>query len=416
MKKRNIDNTAKIFSLDFKKNANVFRFCVVLKEKVNKKILVEALNKSLESHEAFRVRVKMGWLWDYFVYNDKDIIIEESNRELDHFDYSKNNNYLFRVTYNKRIINVDFYHMLTDGAGAIEFIKSIVSNYLDIKNGTDYNKDEKRYCLSYSDEFLNKYDKSSKSNPGLKNIYLFPDKRMDNVNYCYCYTVFVDEIKAVSKSYNATITEYLTALYIYAIYNSMYDKKSKKEIALTIPIDIRKHYKVDTLSNFFVCMKVNPNVYEKKLYSFLDILDSVKDEFKNNLSDVKIKEYLAKEVRLGKHIAYKYFPSFIKKFFMGHLGKHFGTSTTSTLSNLGIINFDDRYVSDIDNVYALVMPGRLQKIKCTIGTFSNKLNIMMNSNIEDIIFEKEFYRLLKNDFKRVNIVSNRDVKLVKDIK
>ena len=89
MKKRNIDNTAKIFSLDFKKNANVFRLCVVLKDKVNKKILVEALNKSIESHEAFKVKVKSGFLWDYFVYNDKDIIVTESNHELEHFDYSK---------------------------------------------------------------------------------------------------------------------------------------------------------------------------------------------------------------------------------------------------------------------------------------------------------------------------------------
>ena len=233
----------------------------------------------------------------------------------------------------------------------------------------------------------------------MKKAYIIPGKVDMKVNNTYHYTVNVDEIKKVSKTKGVTITEYLTALYIYSLYLSMYDKKSKKEIALTIPIDIRKHFNVDTLSNFFVCMKINPRIYEKNLSSFEEILDSVKEEFKTNFTESKIKAYLANEVRLGQHIGYRYVPAFIKKFFMGHLGKYFGTSTTSTLSNLGIINFDDRYVSDIDNVYALVMPGRLQKIKCTIGTFGNKLNIMMNSNIEDIIFEKEFYRLLKNDFK-----------------
>ena len=52
-KRRNIDNTAKIFSLDFIKNANVFRFSVVLKDKVKKEVLKEAVNRSLESHSSF---------------------------------------------------------------------------------------------------------------------------------------------------------------------------------------------------------------------------------------------------------------------------------------------------------------------------------------------------------------------------
>lgn len=412
-KRRNIDNTAKIFSLDFKKNANVFRFSIVLKDKVDKKVLEDALYKSLDSHEAFRVKLKMGLFWDYFEYNEKLPVVKERKRELKHFDYVRNNDYLFKVTYNDKNINVDFFHLLTDGAGAINFIVSIVSNYLDIKNNTSYNKNETKYEISYDDELIKNYDKSSKSNPGLKNIYLFREKRKRGINNTYNYMVNIDDVKLVAKKNNATITEYLTALYIYSIYESMYDKKSKKEIALTIPIDIRRHFEVDTLSNFFVCMKVNPKVYEKNLSSFKDILEEVKLEFKNNLTEERIKEYLAKEVRLGKNIGYRYVPGFIKKFFMGHLGKFFGTSTTSTLSNLGVINVDSNYLKYIDNIYALVMPGRLQKIKCTICTFNGTLNIMMNSNIEDILFEKKFYLLLKKEVKKVKVISNRDIDFTK---
>lgn len=414
MKKwRNIDNTAKIFSLDFKKNANVFRFSILLKDNIDKKCLEKALNKSLESHESFKVKLKMGWFWDYFEYNKKKPIVKECKTDLKHFDYVRNNNYLFKVTYNRKKINVDFFHLLTDGVGAINFITSIVSNYLDIKNGTSYNSNEKKYEIAYDDELLKNYDKNSKSNPSLKNIYLFPNKIKRGLNNTYHYTVNINDIKDISKKYKATITEYLTALYIYSIYKSMYDKKSKREIALTIPIDIRKHFDVDTLSNFFVCMKVNPKIYENKLSSFDKILDAVKLEFKNNLTEEKIKEYLAKEIRLGQNIGYRYVPTFIKKFFMGYLGKFFGTSTTSTLSNLGIININNHYKEYIDNIYAIVMPGRLQKIKCTICTFNGNLNITMNSNIEDFEFEKEFYNLLKKDIKIVDIVSNRDINLFK---
>lgn len=409
-KRRNIDNTAKIFSLDFIKNANLFRFSIVLKDKVKKDILKEAVDKSLESHSSFKIKLKSGLFWDYFEYNDKDFIVKKaSRRTFNRFNYYKNNGYLIKVRYYKNMINIDFFHMLTDGSGANNFIKSVISNYLDIKNDTDYNKDEKKYEVAYQDEFLKNYDKSFKTNNSLKNVYLFPEKMKRGVNNTYHYTVDILDIKKVSKEYKATITEYLTAIYIYAIYSSLYDKDSKKEIALTIPIDIRKHFNVDTLSNFFVCMKVNPKIYEKNLKSFEEILDSVKEEFKTNLTEEKIKGYLANEVRLGQHIGYKYVPAFLKKFFMGHFGKFFGGSTTSTLSNVGIINIDSRYEKDIDNVYAIVMPGRLQKIKCTICSFGKKLNITMNSNIDDLEFEHKFYELLKKDIDEVVLLSNTKI-------
>lgn len=410
--RRNIDNTAKIFSLDFIKNANVFRFSIVLKDKVKKEILKEAVDLSLESHSSFKVKLKSGLFWDYFEYNDKDFVVKKSSkRGFNRFNYYKNNGYLIKVRYYKNMINIDFFHLLTDGAGAINFVKSVLSNYLDLRNKTDYNKNEKKYEVSYQDEFLKNYDKNYKESSGYKNVYLFPEKVKRGVNNTYHYTVKIEDIKKVSKANNATITEYLTALYVYALSSSIYNKSSKKEIALTVPIDIRRHFNVDTLSNFFVCMKINPRLYEKDLSSFEEILASIKEEFKTNLTEDKIKGYLANEVRLGQHIGYRYVPAFLKKFFMGHFGKYFGGSTTSTLSNVGIINVDERYEKYVDNVYAIVMPGRIQKIKCTISSFGKKLNITMNSNIDDSKFEKRFYELLNKDISDIEVLSNTSIKL-----
>lgn len=408
---RNIDNTAKIFSLDFIRNANVFRFSIVLKDNIKEDILKDAVNKSLESHSSFKVKLKSGLFWDYFQYNEKEFVIKKtSKRAFNRFNYYKNNDYLIKVRYYKNRINVDFFHLLTDGAGAINFVKSVVSNYLDLYNNTDFNKEEKKYEVSYQDELLKNYDKKYKESTSIKNVYLFKEKMKRGINNTYHYTVKVDDIKKISKKYNATITEFLAALYIYAISSSIYDRKTKKEIALTIPIDIRKRFNVDTLSNFFVCMKINPGIYEKNLSSFEEILDSVKKEFKNNLTEDKIKGYLANEVRLGQHIGYKYVPACIKKFFMGHFGKFFGGTTTSTLSNVGIIDIDKRYEKYIDNIYVIVMPGRIQKIKCTISSFSNKLTITMNSNIDDRFFEKKFYELLNKEILDIEVINNTKLK------
>ena len=52
------------------------------------------------------------------------------------------------------------------------------------------------------------------------------------------------------------------------------------------------------------------------------------------------------------------------------------------------------------------MPGRIQKIKCTICSFNDKLNITINSNINDANFQKTFLGILKKDINKLQIESN----------
>ena len=47
---RKLDNTAKVFSLDDKKNMNTFRYSIILKEFVDKKVLEQALDNVLENY------------------------------------------------------------------------------------------------------------------------------------------------------------------------------------------------------------------------------------------------------------------------------------------------------------------------------------------------------------------------------
>ena len=128
---RRLDNVAKVFSLHSKNNTNVFRYSVILKEKVNKKILEKALEKAINSYRAFKVKISSGFFWNYLEINNKKIIIqEESEIPCKRIDFEKNNDYLFKVTYFKNKINLDIFHVLTDGTGAIKFLKSIIYNYL----------------------------------------------------------------------------------------------------------------------------------------------------------------------------------------------------------------------------------------------------------------------------------------------
>ena len=214
-------------------------------------------------------------------------------------------------------------------------------------------------------------------------------------NKDYVFSININELKKLCKEKECTITEYLLSLYILGLYNTVYNK-AKGDIVITVPVDLRRYYNINTLSNFFTCIKINANVFKKNIVTFDNILDNVKDQFKEKLREDKIKNNLFKDVKLGTNIFLKYIPRYIKKSSMKYFGRILNNTTTSTLSNLGPFKVEEQYSKYINNVIYSVNAGSLQKIKCTINSYKDILNITINSNLVDYKFEKEFYKLLND--------------------
>ena len=403
---RKLDNTAKIFSMEDYTNNNTFRLSVVLKEKVNPSYLKDAVIRTLIDYPSYKVKIRAGFFWNYFEKNDNDVIIEEeSEMPCQSINFVMNNDYLFKVTYFDKKINVDMCHMLTDGMGGVIFIKSIIYNYLNIKYDLDIKVEDKYYDAGYGrDQYLRRYDKSMFSVDKSKNIFLIKDKYNIDINKTYHYIIDVDMFKKVCKKYDVSVTVLLTSLYVLALYNTVYDKKSGRDIYINLPVDMRKHFNVYAFSNFFTCMDIKANI-NKGNVSFDSVLKQIKSEFGSKLKIENLKGYLSRDVKLGTNVAIRLVPLFIKKPIMKTLEKVVRRSTT-TLSNIGVFSVDDRYEKYIENVLVLVNPGNIQKVKCTICSFNGMLNVTINSNLDNNKFEVEFNRLLEEYIGKIKVESN----------
>lgn len=403
---RKLDNTAKIFSMEDYTNNNTFRLSVVLKEKINPSYLKDAVIRTLIDYPSYKVKIRAGFFWNYFEKNDNDVIIEEENEmPCESINFVMNNDYLFKVTYFDKKINVDMCHMLTDGMGGTIFIKSIIYNYLNIVKDMNIKIEDKYYDAGYGrDQYLRRYDKSMFSVDKSKNIFLIKDKYDINVNKTYHYIISVNDIKEVSKKYGVSITVLLTSLYVLALYNTVYDKKSNKDIYINVPVDMRKHFNVYAFSNFFTCMDIKANINRSDV-DFESVLEQIKNEFSSKLKIENLKGYLSRDVKLGTNVAIRLVPLFIKKPVMKVLEKVVRRSTT-TMSNIGIFKVDERYEKYIDNVLVVVNPGNIQKVKCTVCSFMDKLNVTINSNLNDDKFEKVFNRLLEEYIGKIKLESN----------
>lgn len=404
---RRLDNTAKIFSLSVDDDMSVFRFSALLKDKIDIDLLKRAVIKALEDYPMYRVKLGTGLFWNYLDFNNRGPVVEEEDDiPCANINFRKNNNYLFKVTYYKNKINIDFFHVLTDATGAIVFFKSLIYHYLDLR----YNlKHEEKTNLDFGtkDQYLKYFDKNYSRGSDLKKAYIIPGKVDMKVNNTYHYTVDIKDFKKVCKKEKMTITEYLTAIYIYALYEAYYKKNpNNKELSVSIPINLRKHYNDETLSNFFTYTNIVSNFKDKDNVSFEDVLVQVKKEYLNKLNSEKIKEYLARDVKLGMNLSIRLVPLFVKRAFIKFLGSLVTNSATSRLSNIGIIDFENKYKKYIDNIFILVLPNKVQKIKCTVCSYDDKLNITMNSNINDLNFENIFYDLLNDKVKDISVNSN----------
>jgi len=406
---RRLDNSAKIFPMSTgEKYSTVFRLSVLLNEDIEPNILKEAVIKTLETYDIFKVKMKAGLFWYYLEENNKEPKVnEERDYPCKYIDPKKNNDYLFKVTYFKNKINIDIFHALTDGNGGIVFFREIVYTYLEFAYPKELNKNNrivKKIEFDTEDSYLKNYNKKAISTEPSPRAYELKGRKIKLGAISAIHQIIeLDKLKEESKKYGATITQYLTAVLIYSIYNANY-KKSKKPIKVCVPVNLKKYFPSNTMSNFFSYIVIT--VKSKELNTFDDVVNLVKEEFTAKLTEEEILKTMSNSVRLGTNIFIKTIPLFLKNIIVRLSYLEIRKHSTITFSNMGRVGVLGDYQKYIDYFLALVSPDPVEKIKCSSCTFGNKMVFTFTSILNDNKIEKEFYNFLLSKGINVEIESN----------
>ena len=411
---RRLDNSAKIFPMSSgKKYSTVFRFSVVLKEKINPEILKKAVILSLEKYNSFKVRMKSGFFWNYLEHNPKDPIIEEEkNYPCKYIDYRRNNNYLFKVTYFENKINIDIYHSLTDGNSGNLFFKEIVYNYIELCHPRIFAEElrtVRKEDFNTEDSYMKNYDKKAKSNASSKKAYILRGEKIKLGAVSAIHEIIdVNDLKKECEKYNCTVTQYLSAVLIYSIYEENYKKtKDEKPIKLCIPVNLKKYFPSSkTMSNFFSYITLEAEMKKDNLDTFEKILEFVKEDFKRKLTEEEIMKTMSANVKLGINPFIKVVPLFLKKALVRLSYIEIRKYTTTTYSNVGRMGIIGKYKPYIEYFLMLIAPEPVEKIKCSSCTFEDKMVFTFTSILDDSRIEKRFYEFLIEKGIKVEIESN----------
>lgn len=410
---RRLDNSAKIFPISTgKKYSTVFRLSAVLKEKVEPKILEEAVKQALEKYKSFNVRMKSGFFWYYLEDNSKQAIIEEEkDYPCKYIDSRRNNYYLFKVTYFENKVNIDIFHSLTDGNGGTTFFKEIIYTYLELMHPKVFNGDERRVKkIEYDteDSYMKNYDKKAKSNASGKKAYILKGKKIPLGAISAIHEIIdLEDLKRESKKEEATITQYLTAVLIYSLYQENYLKaKGKRPIKVCIPVNLKKYFSSKTMSNFFSYITIEAEMKKENLDTFTKILDFVKKDFRKRLTEEEIMRTMSTNVKIGNNPLIRPIPLIIKKAITRLSYIEIRKYTTTTFSNIGRIGVIGKYKDYIDCFLMLIAPEPVEKIKCSSCTFENKIVFTFTSILQNNQIEKRFYQFLKEKGIKIEIESN----------
>lgn len=411
-----LDNAAKIYPpTSSKRRGGMFCLSACLTEEVVPEILSEAVEILLDRFPMFRVKLKRGWFWYYLEENTRPFKIEKEDEYfLRYIGEVKNNDYLFRVMYRSNKISIAFYHSLCDGTGGLNFFKALLGEYLKLKGydikseGLIINENSPHTMGESEDRFLSAYHKPKTKAPKDKNAFK-TDGTPFQSDGCGVILgrVKIDELKNVCKKYNATITEFLSALYMKCIYEAFIkNKKVKtKNIQLLIPINMRKVYDSDTLRNFALFARLGHDWTEE--ITLEECVDLCKTQLKEGVNKEKLDAIIYNNVKAEKNLFLKIMPLFIKDVAMRIAYNHVGDNLhTANVSNLGAVKFPESVSKHIQSMSFALGPSFSCKTHLALLGFEDTLTLCFTRLFVETRLEKDFFRSLSEMGVNVVVASN----------
>ncbi len=406
MKKRwfKLDNAAKIFPpISNKKDPKVFRFTCILKENINKDILQEATDEALEYFPNFSSILKQGFFWHYLETTNKKPIVKEEKKEICSPLYRKNKKkLLFRVNYYQNRINLEVYHAISDGTGALEFLKTVVNIYLNKKYNLNNEIDYDASLEEKSADSFNKYYKSSNTkNEVDERAYQIKGDKFDDFRFkVFTGTMSTKSVLALAHQYNTTLTGLIVGIYIWAIRENMSLKDKNKPIYIDIPVNLRKYFKSQTARNFFSVLKLK--------YKGSDDLESIIKEvdtyLKEELKQTNLFKRMNKYATIEHNFLVRLVPLFIKNIILRFASYLSNKDLTTSVTNLGVIKLPDEIKDFVDSFEVYVSTDKMQMAICS---YLDKLNISFTSVFISTDIIKDFYRKLVSYGIDITIISNR---------
>ncbi|MBN1267914.1 MAG: hypothetical protein JXA25_20650 [Anaerolineales bacterium] len=414
-----LDNAAKLYpAIRSRKNPSTFRVSATMKDPVDPVILQQALDDTLIRLPGFSVRMRSGLFWHYFLQAGEPFRIQEDvvNPCMD-FHTQDNGGYLIRVRYFDRRIALEVFHSITDGSGAMVFLKTMVGRYLQLRGipitpgkgmlDCESSPEEEELADSFREFAGNSSPRSRRE----QQAYHVPGLALPGaVLNLITGTIPTDALRAEAIKHSVTVTEYLVSVLLFTLYQIQQKDKPrcKQPVKVSVPVNLRQFFPTQTLRNF--SSYINPGVEPTQgEYHFDEVIRLVHHFIRYEATEKQLRGKVAANVSSEKSIFVRLAPLFLKNFIISMVYKGVGpTRFTSTLSNLGRVEIPEQMLDHIEHFDLILGPSRVTRVNCAVVGYNGSLRINFSRVIRETFVERAFFTFLVRQGIPVKIESNME--------
>ncbi|MDC7234511.1 MAG: alcohol acetyltransferase [Spirochaetales bacterium] len=417
-----LDNAGKIYpALLSRRISSLFRLSLTLDEPVSLPLLSRALEDVMPRFPYYQVSLRPGFFWYFLETNPKSPLIEgDSLYPCMKMPLKKKGQFLFRFRIYKNRIALEFSHILSDGNGALIFLKTLTAQYLRLKGHT-IEADEEAGIFDlekepdpgeFEDSFHKHYDRSIPEATRGARAFHIKGRFIPSGQYNVITGIMsVKEVKEQAGKYGVSIGEFLVAQLIAAyqeyIENADIKQRRKLPIRMNVPVNLRTLYPSKTMRNFFLSVEpwIDPRLGH---YEFEEICAKVHHYMRYELDRKFLNQQITRNMKGELSIINRLFPLHFKNLIMPSIYRILGENNyTSGFSNLGRVDFPESMKPFIKSVDFYPPPSTGNAVKCTTLSYGDEMRISFGSQIKETEIERLFFTSLRKKDIRVRMESNR---------
>ena len=418
-----LDNAAKLFpAIMSGELTSVFRITAFLKKPVKFSAIREAVEITSRRFPYFSVSLGSGLFWYYLEYNCQLPRIQtEEETPCTAFAARRKNEPLYRILVKENRISVEFIHILTDGGGAFEYLKSMLYTYFrldgQIINSTEgIILPESPITDGEMEDGYNRFFRKRIPPPGkLTRAWHLPFSLNEKPRLKVIRSeIALDKLLEIAKSYNVSVTEYVVSVYLFSLQKIYLEEKEKVKkqnrgvLRIEVPVNLRKKFPSKTMRNFslFVLPEIDLRL---GVYSFNEILKIVNYQLQTGADVKQIIRFLSQNVGHEKSLFIRVLPLFIKSMAISAVYRRLGSNQCSgIMTNLGSVKLPEEMENLIDSFEVVPTPPNTHvKISCGMVTFRNLLRLNFCNISGSTRLEMHFLRHLTGSGIPVKVLNNK---------
>ncbi|MEG1687016.1 MAG: hypothetical protein RR022_06130 [Angelakisella sp.] len=412
-----LDNAAKIFpSNSTLRDPKVFRFSCQLTDEVDPAALQQALDKTLPAFPHYRSVLRRGLFWYFLEQSELPAVVEEEHLPLCSPLYDRDRRgLLFRVMYYRRRISAEVYHALSDGSGALQFLRTLLHHYLLIVHADELG--DSPPALDYDASLWQKLDDSfarhyqgapqreqhASAVSTAKRAYRLQGPKLSEYRLRLIEgSMPVEPLLALARSHGTTLTVLLGAVLVEAIHDCMPKRMEKLPVILSIPVNLRTYFESQSARNFFGLFYAGYS-FDDGSSELNDIIAALGDCFRRELVPEQLALRMNKLAALERNLFTRFIPLVLKDITLRIFGRRTEHQMTAAFSNLGRITMPQPLAQYIET---FAVCSSTNKIQLCLSTFNDRLTVTITEPFQHSGVPMRFFRRLNELGAQITVVSN----------